>query len=198
MWSSQYIVFLLPFSWAMPLTAHRGYSISSTQLREDLQEKWYSNVTGVENENEEFTVLSVKQASTDALEAPSDPTAVYSCVGSKAEDFPGMDEWLNFTQLWDINEPVITAANEGDEYNNDLKNAILEVASESKVDARLILSIIMQEVCIFAKDHEYSLTLHSPAATSRSIALRVPPAALCSIADPPDSILLTPKTVSKA
>ena len=195
---SQCLVFLMPFAWALPLTAHRGYSVSSTQLREDLQEKWYSNATEIENGNEDFAVLSVKQASTDALEAPSDPTAVYSCVGSKAEDFPGMDKWLNFTQLWDINEPVIEAANEGDEYNDDLKYAILEVASESKVDARLILSIIMQEVCVFATDAEYNLTLHSLAAMCQSIALRVPPAALCSIADPRDSMLLTPRIASRA
>lgn len=144
--SSQCLLLFLPFSWALPFTSYQGYSPSPAQLREDLQQKWYSNNTGAENINENFTPSSAEQASTDALEAPSDPSAVYSCIGPNAEDFPGQDEWLDFDQLWNINEPVITAANEGEEYNDDLKNAILEVASNSKVDARLILSIIMQEV----------------------------------------------------
>ncbi|KAL1611956.1 hypothetical protein SLS60_000179 [Paraconiothyrium brasiliense] len=76
---------------------------------------------------------------------PNDPTSVYSCVGPKAKDFPGKEGWLTFDQLWEINEPVIKTANGGDEYIDDLQAAIKEVASDSKVDARLILAIIQQE-----------------------------------------------------
>ena len=140
--SSQFLPFLSPICLAVPFTTHRGYSTLTTELHEDLQQEWYSNYNGTE----EITTISTKQTKVDVPEAPSDPTAVYSCVGPKAEDFPGKDEWLNFTQLWNINEPVIETANEGNEYNEYLKTAILEVASESKIDARLILSIIMQEV----------------------------------------------------
>ncbi|KAF1975518.1 hypothetical protein BU23DRAFT_503470 [Bimuria novae-zelandiae CBS 107.79] len=139
--SSRYISFFLPFALALPFTTHQGYGTSSTQLREDLQQKWCNDY----DKNGSVTTVSLDQASTIAPETPSDPASVYSCVGPKAEDFPGKDAWLGFKQLWTINQPVIETANGGNQYNDDIKSAILEVADGSKVDARLILAIIMQE-----------------------------------------------------
>lgn len=130
---------------AVPFTTHRGYGSSSKQLHKDLQQKWYSKYTG----NDQVTSYSEKQALSKVLEIPSDSTAVYSCVGPNTEDFPGENEWLNFTQLWRVNEPVIKEVNGGEDYRGDLKTAILGVASANKVDTRLILSIVMQEVGVF-------------------------------------------------
>jgi hypothetical protein len=138
--SSQYLPFLLPFTVAWPYSKHQGYGTLSTQLHEELQDAWYTKYT--KDNQSEVTTLSTKKVQT----VPNDPTGVYSCVGPKAEDFPGQDAWLTFDQLWEINEPVIEKANGGPTYNRDLQTAIREVASDSKVDARLILAIIMQEV----------------------------------------------------
>lgn len=138
--SCQFVLLFVSVAWSMPLTssAHVGYGSTAKQLRADLQGKWYSEA--------DATTPAGQGASTGALTPPSDPAGFYSCVGPKASDFPGREKWLSFGQLWTINQPVITAVNGGGTYNDALKNAILEVASESKVDARLILVLIMQEV----------------------------------------------------
>lgn len=137
--SAHYIPFFLPLALAWPFSKHRGYSTSTSQLHESLQDEWYTKYT--KDNQSEVTTLPAKK-----VQVPSDSTGVYSCVGPKAEDFPGKDEWLTFDQLWEINEPVIETANGGNSYNDDLQAAIKDVAADSKVDARLILAIIMQEV----------------------------------------------------
>ncbi|KAJ4293175.1 hypothetical protein N0V90_008457 [Kalmusia sp. IMI 367209] len=129
--SFRYVSFLIPFSSAWPAVTYPGYGTSSARLHEDLQREWYSKYT-------QDGEISTKQV-------PSDPAAVYSCAGPQPKTFPDKDQWLSFDELWEINEPVLTTANGGETYNDDLKTAILEVASSSKVDARLILAIIMQE-----------------------------------------------------
>ncbi|KAF2440413.1 hypothetical protein P171DRAFT_100427 [Karstenula rhodostoma CBS 690.94] len=137
--SSQCIFFLLPFATAWPYSKHQGYGTSTIQLHENLQDAWYTKYT--KDNQSEVTTLPTK----NRLAVPGDPTRVYSCVGPRAEDFPGQDKWLTLDQLWAINEPVIETVNGGSTYNDDLQIAIKEVASDSKVDARLILAIIMQE-----------------------------------------------------
>ncbi|KAJ4357409.1 uncharacterized protein N0V89_001984 [Didymosphaeria variabile] len=137
--SSQYIPFFLPFSLAWPFQKHQGYGTSSSQLHKNLQDAWYTEYSK-DSENE-VTTLPAKKGPA----APHDPANVYSCAGPKAKDFPGKDDWLTFDQIWEINEAVIETANGGNDYNDYLQTAIKEVAFDSKVDARLILAIIMQE-----------------------------------------------------
>lgn len=171
--SSQYIPFLLSVAAAWPFAKHQGYGTSLTQLHENLQEAWYTKYT--KDNQSDVTSLSTKSR----LAVPNDPASVYSCVGPKAEDFPGQNEWLTFDQLWELNEPVIEKANGGSTYNDELQTAIKEVASDSKVDARLILAIIMQEVHTIPirPITMHQLTRPSPAATSPSTAQKRPPAA---------------------
>lgn len=70
----------------------------------------------------------------------------YQCIGPKIQDFPGMDKWLSFDLLWKINEPRITFANKNcTKYNGIIRDAIHEVSAQTKVDARLILAMMMQE-----------------------------------------------------
>lgn len=63
------------------------------------------------------------------------------------EDFPTFAEWISFEAMWDINLPVLQISNAAYPSQNDiLKAKVLEVSQETKVDARLILAVIMQEV----------------------------------------------------
>lgn len=79
-------------------------------------------------------------------EAPSDPDSVYSCAGPDMADYPKKEEWLSFEDMWKINEPVIKKANDGADYGDHIRKAIEEVSKESKIDSRLILGVVMQEV----------------------------------------------------
>lgn len=138
---------VLSLTTARPYSKHHGYGSSLTQLSKNLQEVWYTS----------YTEDNPGEVTKNRLVVPSDPASVYSCVGPKAKDFPGQDKWLTFDQLWEINRPVIEAANGGSSYNEDLHAAIKEVASDSKVDARLILALIMQEVRKSSYIHEDQL-----------------------------------------
>lgn len=155
---------------ARPTAKSQGFGVSSIELHEDLQQLWYTEYT-----KDEETPVSVKTSV--KLLSSEDPAAVYSCAGPKAADFPDQDEWLTFDQLWDINEPVLSTANGGDTYNDDIKGAIQDVALSSKVDARLILAIIMQEVYSLYPFSVALLTSASRAETYRFTAPRRPPAA---------------------
>ena len=77
------------------------------------------------------------------------PTGNYQCFHGDVRRYPKIDDWLNFDALWDINQPQILSSNGGDTYiEHYIKEAVLQVAGESQVNARLILAAIMQEVRI--------------------------------------------------
>ncbi|KAF2009315.1 hypothetical protein BU24DRAFT_87114 [Aaosphaeria arxii CBS 175.79] len=109
-------------------TYDKGYGDKVETLREDLREKWYRPHT-----------------SKDGIDKPADPKSVYTCVGPEAKDYPGIDEWVSWETMWEINEPIIKEHNGGDTHNEKIKKAIEEVSEMSFVDARLILAVIMQE-----------------------------------------------------
>lgn len=74
-------------------------------------------------------------------------TGEYKCFGPTMDKFPQSSQWLSYEQLWQVNEPDITTKNGGTQYNQFIKNAIDKVSKESSVDKRIILALIMQEVC---------------------------------------------------
>ncbi|KAF2476685.1 uncharacterized protein BDR25DRAFT_210346 [Lindgomyces ingoldianus] len=76
---------------------------------------------------------------------PTNSRDYYSCAGPDVKDYPPKGEWLSFNALWGINSPTIVKNNKDSAYADFIKQGIQDVSRASKVDARLILSIIMQE-----------------------------------------------------
>ncbi|KAF2658533.1 hypothetical protein K491DRAFT_592960 [Lophiostoma macrostomum CBS 122681] len=131
MYSRLYTLFLIPFSAALPHVRPRTqFSTSLSVLKQDLQNKW---------------TTSLGTDSPSNATQPTDPASFYQCSGPSVGSYPTRDQWLSFSDLWEINAPVITTSNSGDTYNDKIKTAIESVAGDTKVDARLILAIIMQE-----------------------------------------------------
>jgi hypothetical protein len=126
------VLLAAPACLALPGTPKypRAFGDTSLQLPPDMVTDWY----------EAHDTPSNKTA------GPSDPDSVYNCVGPDVKDYPKKGEWLPFETLWKINEPLIKEKNKGKDYAPFIRKAIEDVSSKSKVDARLILAIIMQEV----------------------------------------------------
>ena len=73
----------------------------------------------------------------------------YQCFDSADTDL-SLQSWRSFHHLWRINEATVLSNNGGDTYiRHYIHEAIVQVADESKVDARLILALMMQEVSVF-------------------------------------------------
>lgn len=73
--------------------------------------------------------------------------SVVYCHQDRIPQYPSEDCWLPFPRLWSINSDIILSSNGGDTYiQHYVHEAILQVAAESDVDARLILALVMQEV----------------------------------------------------
>lgn len=71
----------------------------------------------------------------------------YQCFHGDISKYPTKDEWLSFDALWDMNKDTILSSNNGNvDIQHYIRDATLQVAEESNVNPRLILSVIMQEV----------------------------------------------------
>lgn len=71
----------------------------------------------------------------------------YYCFNGPASNFPPFENWMNYTQMFDLNQATSMSLEESGPIQGDIWNAILEVSAASLVDPRLILAVIMQEVC---------------------------------------------------
>ena len=70
----------------------------------------------------------------------------YQCYHGQVSQYPPLSRWLSFTKMWSLNAPIILSKNNGNQqYVNDIYSAITSVSVAAKVDARLILAIVMQE-----------------------------------------------------
>lgn len=75
-----------------------------------------------------------------------DSSSSYQCFDGTDTDL-SPNTWLPFDDLWRINEPTVLSKNGGDTYiRHYIKEALHQVSSESDVDARLLLTLMMQEV----------------------------------------------------
>lgn len=131
---SIYTLLLIPFATALPhIQPRSGYSASLSELKQSLQSKWTTPLSSSSSSDSSNSTI------------PSDPTSFYHCAGPSISAYPPQDQWLSWPDLWTINAPVITKANGGDTYTTQIQSAVTSVAAQSKIDARLILAIIMQE-----------------------------------------------------
>ena len=80
--------------------------------------------------------------------------------------WPAATSFPSFETLWSLNQPVVSQSctqfkqpNNSPQETADLKNAILSVGNSTGVDARFILSIMMQESkgCVRVWSTEYSM-----------------------------------------
>lgn len=77
----------------------------------------------------------------------------YSGDGSPGDGWPTTSDWLDFSDLWNLQQNVLQnscgwngwGANDSADEISDIYNAIQSVSSSTGVDARFILATIMQE-----------------------------------------------------
>jgi glucan 1,3-beta-glucosidase len=70
----------------------------------------------------------------------------YYCFRRLAANYPPFSHWMGFTAMFDLNQQTSMAQVESGPIQGDIWNAIVAVSVASKVDPRLILAIVMQEV----------------------------------------------------
>ena len=70
----------------------------------------------------------------------------YWCFRGIKENFPPFGNWMNFHDMFERNQFTTMVKYDSGPEQGAIYNAILQAAQESKVDARLILAVIMQEV----------------------------------------------------
>lgn len=68
----------------------------------------------------------------------------YKCFYGQSANLPYVTGWKNFDTLWAINLPMLRGYN-SEANNKILREKILQIAAETKTDARMILSMIIQE-----------------------------------------------------
>ncbi|OJD29911.1 exo-beta-protein [Diplodia corticola] len=66
----------------------------------------------------------------------------YQCF--HGANYPYVTDWASFNTLWDINLPALRSHNSAAN-NRILRKKILQIAAQTKTDARIILAIIVQE-----------------------------------------------------
>ena len=89
--------------------------------------------------------LSFYSSSLDAG-APLGNPATYTCYSGPATNFPSPDKWASFSALWNFQvtnslQPIGDSAEE----IGAMHDAIVQVAQAAKVDARVILAMVIKE-----------------------------------------------------
>ncbi|MCJ1387944.1 hypothetical protein MMC18_000787 [Xylographa bjoerkii] len=70
----------------------------------------------------------------------------YNCYSGPAANFPPMSTWMNFNAMFNRNQQysLVVVGDTGPE-QGAIYNAIVSVSQQAKVDARVILAVIIQE-----------------------------------------------------
>jgi hypothetical protein len=92
-------------------------------------------------------------ANTTSQRAVADRYIFFQGDGSVNAGWPSQDAWGSWEELWSVNVPLMRGscgwngwgADNSDNEINDIQNAINIVSSQTGVDRRFILAIIMQE-----------------------------------------------------
>ncbi|KAK4869882.1 hypothetical protein LT330_005606 [Penicillium expansum] len=72
--------------------------------------------------------------------------AVMGGDGEASDGWPTISQWSEYETLWGLNQILIAAScDNSDDETSDINTSIKSIASETGVDARFILAIIMQE-----------------------------------------------------
>ncbi|KXS97106.1 hypothetical protein AC579_1316 [Pseudocercospora musae] len=75
-----------------------------------------------------------------------EPIHTYQCFEGDIASYPAPTHWLSLLDLWNINREQILSSNAGNTYlQYYIQQAIIKVAKESNIDARLVLALVMGE-----------------------------------------------------
>ncbi|ORY04670.1 hypothetical protein BCR34DRAFT_604768 [Clohesyomyces aquaticus] len=166
MYSLPHLLLLVPFCLALPNPLVRrtaSYGDKSLVLSDDFVKLWYDDYDVGGNQTRPIGDIARLNNSTgpwsnstgsagnstgsagNSTWLPKNPESIYSCAGPDVKDYPTKESWLSFNTLWAINSPIIDKSNNNASYTKAIKTSIQNVSKASKVDARLILALIMQE-----------------------------------------------------
>ncbi|KAL4866510.1 hypothetical protein BDV12DRAFT_210436 [Aspergillus spectabilis] len=81
---------------------------------------------------------------TDGATAYEDPEYYY-CFGGPAANFPPFQNWMGFTEMFELNQETSMALVESGPIQGAIWDAIVSVSAAAKVDPRLVLAVVMQE-----------------------------------------------------
>ena len=70
-------------------------------------------------------------------------------MSGPASSYPAFSSWMNFYDMFDLNQGTSMVLEESGPIQGAIWNAIVSVSESALVDARFILAIIMQEVSFF-------------------------------------------------
>jgi len=77
------------------------------------------------------------------------PSSSYTCFSGYLQDYPPHSQWMNFYTMFNLNQQHAMAWTgsppDTGEQQGEIYNAIVSVSQAAKVDARLILAVIIQE-----------------------------------------------------
>jgi len=76
-------------------------------------------------------------------------TTKYTCMNGPASSFPPIDSWISFNKMWDLQMKYLAGNTNSAQSNSYIQQAILEVASISYIDPRIILATILKEVSLY-------------------------------------------------
>jgi glucan 1,3-beta-glucosidase len=70
----------------------------------------------------------------------------YTCYSGPASNFPAPSKWMSFDNMWTLlHSAALTPIGDSPAEVQAIKNAILSISSSAKVDARVILAVIVLE-----------------------------------------------------
>ena len=70
----------------------------------------------------------------------------YTCYSGPASNFPAMSKWINFNAMFATAQQYFLSVLDTIDQIADIYAAIVNVSTQAKVDARVILAVIIQEV----------------------------------------------------
>lgn len=68
----------------------------------------------------------------------------YQCFHGDITNYPALNKWVSFDNMWQINRATILSFNPI-ERARDIYYSIKSISTESNVDPRIILAVMMQE-----------------------------------------------------
>jgi len=77
----------------------------------------------------------------------TNPGTTYNCYSGPASNFPAMSKWMNFNDMWKLmQQDALTPIGDTVKEQAMMLKGIKQVSKQAKVDARVILAVIIGEV----------------------------------------------------
>lgn len=118
-------------------------SVFATPASPAPQKNGYVSFEGFTKVTNKDSLAWYRRSSLSVAKAVVENQPGYECF--HGANYPGVNDWESFGTLWNINLPALRLHNSAAD-NQILRSKILDIATETKTDARIILAIIMQEV----------------------------------------------------